>query len=386
LQIVVREMALRFSRHLQELLIGYSLKPPRVFREEEDVKYVVADYRECRKLFADFGLEIKDKHSKNIKAKKLSTVSDSNSDAKEKEKESKEMEKEKENEKEVEDNEDDEEVDDTEDPFYPYTRCVEAMQKSTVSLMQLHMVSMAQRNEQQKEERKRKEKEQGVSESVLGRPKAKGKSKKRGNKKKALSAMSRGEQPSVRAKGIKDRAVIKSIYNDPILHILAHRAEDEEALSYVENFVQYRHALRPLMIDLSNIENTLRVIIHEGRGLPALDFTGKSDPFCKVQLMPFKLKEQTRVVRQTLRPKWDEPLDFQVKNDKQRHRHIMIEIECWDWDTIGSDDFIGKHTERIEFGQANVVEKWIELFQSNNHNTPQGQLLITVECENLWNM
>merc|ERR1740123_198922 len=148
---------------------------------------------------------------------------------------------------------------------------------------------MAQRNEQQKEERKRKEKEQGVSESVLGRPKAKGKSKKRGNKKKALSAMSRGQQPSVRAKGIKDRAVIKSIYNDPILHILAHRAEDEEALSYVENFVQYRHALRPLMIDLSNIENTLRVIIHEGRGLPALDFTGKSDPFCKVQLMPFKL-------------------------------------------------------------------------------------------------
>merc|ERR1712087_306003 len=169
-------------------------------------------------------------------------------------------------------------------------------------------------------------------------------------KAKALKAMSRGKEPSVRAKGIKDRAVIRSIYNDPILHILAHRADDEEALSYVENFVQYRHSMRPLMIDLSHIENTLRVIIHEGRGLPALDFTGKSDPFCKVQLMPFKLKQQTRVVRQTLSPKWDEPSDFQV-GKKHKHRHIMIEIECWDWDTIGSDDFIGKHTVRIALAE-----------------------------------
>jgi len=367
LQEVVKEMAVRFARHLQELLIGYSLKPPRVFREIEDVKYVVADYRECRKLFADFGLELK-----KIKPRKSGSIAES---ADSKESESKHA-----------DAAEDEESD-VDDPFYPYTSCVAAMQKSTVSLMQQHMVSMALRNEQQKAERKKKEQEQGPNEAeAVSRSKSirPWKGKKSRQHMKALSAISKKNEPNFKRKGIKDKVAIRSVYNDPILHILAHRADDEEAASYVENFVQYRHASRPLLIDLSNIENTLRVIIHEGKGLPALDFTGKSDPFCKVQLMPFKLKEQTRVVRQTLRPKWDEPLDFQVT--QKGHRHIMIEIECWDWDTIGSDDFIGKHTERIEFGQENVVEKWIELFQSNNHSVAQGQLLISIECENLWNV
>merc|ERR1719319_369876 len=119
---------------------------------------------------------------------------------------------------------------------------------------------MALRNEQQKKERKKKEQEQeqGLSESeAVSRSKSvrPWKGKKSRQHMKALSAISKKNDP--KRKGIKDKVAIRSVYNDPILHILAHRADDEEAASYVKNFVQYRHASRPLLIDLSNIENTL---------------------------------------------------------------------------------------------------------------------------------
>lgn len=80
----------------------------------------------------------------------------------------------------------------------------------------------------------------------------------------AAMAQRKSAVPSIREKGKLDRAVISKIYDDPILHILAHRGDDEEAMSYVENFVQYRHSASPLMIDLSDITNTLRIIVHEG--------------------------------------------------------------------------------------------------------------------------
>ena len=71
------------------------------------------------------------------------------------------------------------------------------------------------------------------------------------------------------------------------------------------------------------------------------------------------------------------------KKTNMKLQHIMIEFDCWDWDTIGSDDHIGKHTERLEYGQDNIIEKWVTLY-NNDNDDPQGKLLITVECENLW--
>lgn len=179
-----------------------------------------------------------------------------------------------------------------------------------------------------------------------------------------------------------DRAVISKIYDDPILHILAHRGEDEEAMSYVENFVQYRHSGSPLMIDLSDFENTLRIIVHEGKGLPPLDDGGKWDCFVVAKVQPFKLKERTRVVRQSMTPKWDHPLDFRVT--AKHHQHIMVELECWDWDQVGGHELIGKHVERLEFGQSNVAEKWITLFDGSPSRRAQGQILLSIECDNLW--
>merc|ERR1712154_505527 len=64
LQLIVREIALRLSRHLREVLVGYSLKPPRVFNFERDTKFIVGDYDECQKLFADFGLFVNDEEAK----------------------------------------------------------------------------------------------------------------------------------------------------------------------------------------------------------------------------------------------------------------------------------------------------------------------------------
>eukprot|EP01083_Nonionella_stella_P300771 1028553_1 len=288
LQIIVREIAIRFARHMQEVLIGYSMKPPRVFEFEHDTPFIVQDFEECRKLFSDFGLNDKD------------------------------------------------------GSLHVYYECVDYMKMETLRLMQNHMLLMAKRNEERKER---------------------------------YSHVHAYVDP-IKAKAIADKAVIRKIYDSSILHVLTHRAEDEAALCYVENFVQYRHRNKPLMIDLSEVEDMLRIIVHEGKGLPAIDCS--LDPYCVVRVMPFKLKNETRVVRQTLNPKWDQAVDFKIS--KLVSQHIIIEFDVWDWN---SNHHIGKYTERIEFGQRNIHEKWIFLY-NNENNKVNGQLCISLQCQNLW--
>ncbi len=117
------------------------------------------------------------------------------------------------------------------------------MSKSTNELCKLHTLVMAERNE---EERKHEAEMSG-----------------------SLVSMSRAI--------LSRRTRIERVYDHPILHVMAHRGE-EESHSYVENFVQYRDPSKPLLVDLGNMSNILRVILKEAKNLPAMDVGGKSDP------------------------------------------------------------------------------------------------------------
>lgn len=64
-------------------------------------------------------------------------------------------------------------------------------------------------------------------------------------------------------------------------------------------------------LDFNNEENTVEVIVHEAKDIPAADITGYSDPFVKVVLKPAGKKEyRTKVKKRTLNPKFEETFYF----------------------------------------------------------------------------
>ena len=65
----------------------------------------------------------------------------------------------------------------------------------------------------------------------------------------------------------------------------------------------------------------------------AQDLTGLSDPFCKLK---YEGKVQkTNVVRENLNPEWNESFDFEYVPG------ASMKIEVFDWDFLGSNDFMG---------------------------------------------
>lgn len=59
-------------------------------------------------------------------------------------------------------------------------------------------------------------------------------------------------------------------------------------------------------------DSTLTVKILKGQDLPAKDFSGTSDPFVKIYLLPDKKhKLETKVKRKNLNPHWNETFLFE---------------------------------------------------------------------------
>jgi len=72
-----------------------------------------------------------------------------------------------------------------------------------------------------------------------------------------------------------------------------------------------------------------------GRGLAAMDMNGKSDPYLKIFYGAEKYK--TSVQKATLTPHWDQTFSIKYKDSEK-----ILRIECWDWDRIGANDFMGQ--------------------------------------------
>lgn len=104
----------------------------------------------------------------------------------------------------------------------------------------------------------------------------------------------------------------------------------------------------------------LAFIFHEAKDLPAMDLTGKSDPYIKVFFEGInnpKHKWTTSVARQTLSPVWEQGDYVPVHKVP-----VVIKIECWDKDFFSKDDFIGTiEIQHNEMKDVLVEHKWIEL-------------------------
>lgn len=81
---------------------------------------------------------------------------------------------------------------------------------------------------------------------------------------------------------------------------------------------------------------TLKVEIQSGAQLAPKDPNGLSDPYLKLWCGYFKYK--TKIIKKTLNPVWGQTVEIPSKDAKGK----SMEIECWDWDLVGGDDYMGE--------------------------------------------
>ncbi|KAG8196911.1 hypothetical protein JTE90_027615 [Oedothorax gibbosus] len=85
----------------------------------------------------------------------------------------------------------------------------------------------------------------------------------------------------------------------------------------------------------------LVVRVLQGRELPAKDFSGTSDPYIKIYLLPDRKKKfQTRVHRRNLNPVFNETFVFGVPYDQLRNRTVQFSV--YDFDRFSRHDLIGQ--------------------------------------------
>uniref|UniRef100_A0A8C5E240 Multiple C2 and transmembrane domain-containing protein 1-like n=1 Tax=Gouania willdenowi TaxID=441366 RepID=A0A8C5E240_GOUWI len=92
-----------------------------------------------------------------------------------------------------------------------------------------------------------------------------------------------------------------------------------------------------LMKSMSNVKDVgiVQVKVMRAEGLMAADVTGKSDPFCVLELVNDRLL--THTVYKNLNPEWNKVFTFNVKDV-----HSVLEVTVFDEDRDRSADFLGK--------------------------------------------
>ncbi|XP_053276858.1 multiple C2 and transmembrane domain-containing protein 1 isoform X4 [Pleuronectes platessa] len=98
--------------------------------------------------------------------------------------------------------------------------------------------------------------------------------------------------------------------------------------------IMQRYSLWRSLHNLKDV-GVVQVKVIRAEGLMAADVTGKSDPFCVVELSNDRL--QTHTVYKNLNPEWNKVFTFNVKDV-----HSVLEVSVYDEDRDRSADFLGK--------------------------------------------
>jgi len=117
----------------------------------------------------------------------------------------------------------------------------------------------------------------------------------------------------------------------------------------------------------------LKVTLIEGVDLIASDPNGLSDPYCEVSMG--SQEHRTKVVPQTLNPKWNFPMNFIVKNLEQD----VLCITVFDRDLFSPNDFLG----RTEVSLAKLLSKgkgpWHERLLL--YEVESGEVVVRIELQ-----
>uniref|UniRef100_A0A3B4Z8B1 Synaptotagmin-7 n=1 Tax=Seriola lalandi dorsalis TaxID=1841481 RepID=A0A3B4Z8B1_SERLL len=129
-------------------------------------------------------------------------------------------------------------------------------------------------------------------------------------------------------------------------------------------------------------DSTLTVKILKGQDLPAKDFSGTSDPFVKLYLLPDKKhKLETKVKRKNLNPHWNETFLFEgFPYDKVVQRTLYLQV--LDYDRFSRNDPIGEVSIPLnKLDLANMQTFWKELKPCSDGSGSRGDLLVSL-CYN----
>ncbi|XP_057711428.1 synaptotagmin-10 isoform X2 [Corythoichthys intestinalis] len=127
-------------------------------------------------------------------------------------------------------------------------------------------------------------------------------------------------------------------------------------------------------------EQALVVKILKGMDLPAKDFTGTSDPYVKIYLLPERKKKfQTRVHRKNLNPTFDETFCFPVGYDELCNRKLHLSI--FDFDRFTSHDMIGEVVvdnlfELSDLSREAVV--WKDIHAATTETVDLGEIMYSL--------
>ncbi|XP_010148124.1 PREDICTED: multiple C2 and transmembrane domain-containing protein 1, partial [Eurypyga helias] len=95
-----------------------------------------------------------------------------------------------------------------------------------------------------------------------------------------------------------------------------------------------RYSLMAMFRDIADV-GFLQVKVIRAEALMAADVTGKSDPFCVVELNNDRLL--THTIYKNLNPEWNKVFTFNIKDI-----HSVLEVTVYDEDRDRSADFLGK--------------------------------------------
>ncbi|KAI9728300.1 MAG: hypothetical protein M1834_007704 [Cirrosporium novae-zelandiae] len=120
---------------------------------------------------------------------------------------------------------------------------------------------------------------------------------------------------------------------------------------------------------INNFVFSIKIV--EGEDLKACDINGLSDPYVVLGDEFQKRLAKTRVIYQTLNPRWDETVDVTTQGP------LNIIATIWDWDTLGKHDYVGRTSLKLDpshFRDFLPKEFWLDL-------DTQGRLLLRVSME-----
>ncbi|XP_016413055.1 synaptotagmin-10-like isoform X1 [Sinocyclocheilus rhinocerous] len=127
-------------------------------------------------------------------------------------------------------------------------------------------------------------------------------------------------------------------------------------------------------------EQALVVRILKALDLPAKDFTGTSDPYVKIYLLPERKKKfQTRVHRKTLNPTFDETFRFPVEYSELCNRKLHFSV--FDFDRFTSHDMIGEVVvdnlfELSDLSREAVV--WKDILAATTESVDLGEIMYSL--------
>nr|XP_023675405.1 synaptotagmin-7 isoform X3 [Paramormyrops kingsleyae] len=129
-------------------------------------------------------------------------------------------------------------------------------------------------------------------------------------------------------------------------------------------------------------DSTLTVKILKGQDLPAKDFSGTSDPFVKIYLLPDKKhKLETKVKRKNLNPHWNETFLFEgFPYEKVVQRTLYLQV--LDYDRFSRNDPIGEVSlplNKVDLGHMPTF--WKDLKPCSDGSGSRGDLLLSL-CYN----